>query len=92
MNLRTKTKQALQNHHPILNHMKTSYFERFLQDISAFAPLTAVSKRADLGGVSPDELMAGQMPKVDDGGDGTNLGDDDHAPCKAKVYFFFVFG
>ncbi|CAK8996303.1 unnamed protein product [Durusdinium trenchii] len=47
-------------------------------DISAFAPLTAVSKRSDLGGVSPDELMAGQMPKVDDGGDGTNLGDDDH--------------
>lgn len=50
------------------------------QDISAFAPLTAVSKRSDLGGVSPDELMAGQMPKVDDGGDGTNLGDDDHVP------------
>jgi hypothetical protein len=50
------------------------------KDISAFAPLTAVSKRPDIGGLSPDELMAGQMPKVDDGGDGTNLGDDDHVP------------
>ena len=50
------------------------------EDISAFAPLTAVSKRPDIGGLSPDELMAGQMPKVDDGGDGTNLGDDDHVP------------
>jgi len=47
-------------------------------DISAFAPLTAVSKRPDIGGLAPDALMAGEMPKVDDGGDGTNLGDDDH--------------
>jgi len=46
-------------------------------DISEFAALTAVSKRADVGGLSPEELMAGKMPKVDDGGDGTNLGDDD---------------
>jgi len=49
------------------------------KDISAFAPLTAVSKRPDIGGLAPDALMAGEMPKVDDGGDGTNLGDDDHA-------------
>ena len=26
--------------------------------------------------------MAGQMPKVDDGGDGTNLGDDDYVPWR----------
>ena len=55
-------------------------------DISAFAPLTAVSKRPDIGGLTPEQLMEGQMPKVDDGGDGTNLGDDDHVaqlirPC-----------
>eukprot|EP00931_Biecheleriopsis_adriatica_P019383 TRINITY_DN1321_c0_g1_i1.p1 TRINITY_DN1321_c0_g1~~TRINITY_DN1321_c0_g1_i1.p1 ORF type:complete len:1228 (+),score=315.72 TRINITY_DN1321_c0_g1_i1:46-3729(+) len=46
-------------------------------DISAYTKLTAVSKRPDLGGVTPAELMAGKMPRVDDGGDGTNLGDDD---------------
>ena len=46
-------------------------------DISEFAALTAVSKRADIGGLTPEDLMAGKMPKVDDGGDGTNLGDDD---------------
>ncbi|CAE6937687.1 nasB [Symbiodinium natans] len=46
-------------------------------DISEFASLTAVSKRADIGGLTPEDLMAGKMPKVDDGGDGTNLGDDD---------------
>ena len=46
-------------------------------DISDFASLTAVSKRANIGGLTPEDLMAGKMPKVDDGGDGTNLGDDD---------------
>ncbi|CAJ1343625.1 unnamed protein product, partial [Effrenium voratum] len=46
-------------------------------DISDFASLTAVSKRPDIGGLTPDDLMAGKMPAVDDGGDGTNLGDDD---------------
>ncbi|CAE7949475.1 nasB, partial [Symbiodinium sp. KB8] len=46
-------------------------------DISDFASLTAVSKRADIGGLTPEDLMAGKMPKVDDGGDGTNLGDED---------------
>mmetsp|Transcript_7876 Transcript_7876/g.17354 ORF Transcript_7876/g.17354 Transcript_7876/m.17354 type:complete len:931 (-) Transcript_7876:12-2804(-) len=47
-------------------------------DISAFTKLTSVSKRPDLGGMFPDELMEGKYPKVDDGGDGTGLGDDDH--------------
>ena len=54
------------------------------KDISAFAPLTAVSKRPDIGGLAPDALMAGEMPKVDDGGDGTNLGEDDHASWCVK--------
>ena len=72
------------------------------KDISAFAPLTAVSKRPDIGGLAPDALMAGEMPKVDDGGDGTNLGDDDHASwcvkhieypkTKKSVKFFFSLG
>jgi len=47
-------------------------------DIGDYAKLTSVSKRPDLGGLKPEELLAGKMPLVDDGGDGTNLGDDDH--------------
>eukprot|EP00931_Biecheleriopsis_adriatica_P057844 TRINITY_DN34344_c0_g2_i1.p1 TRINITY_DN34344_c0_g2~~TRINITY_DN34344_c0_g2_i1.p1 ORF type:complete len:906 (+),score=171.40 TRINITY_DN34344_c0_g2_i1:71-2788(+) len=47
-------------------------------DISDFAKLTAVAKRRDLGGLAPAELMAGKLPSVDDGGDGTNLGDEDN--------------
>eukprot|EP00438_Fugacium_kawagutii_P027133 Skav225196 [mRNA] locus=scaffold3065:250317:257428:+ [translate_table: standard] len=66
---------------------KVSKDHDLFADISAFAPLTAVSKRADIGGLSPDELMAGQMPKVDDGGDGTNLGDDDHVPWQPRWEF-----
>ena len=57
-------------------------------DISAFAPLTAVSKRKDIGGLTPDQLMEGQMPKVDDGGDGTNLGDDDLVPQLLAISSF----
>ena len=60
-------------------HELVIIFTAVSKDISAFAPLTAVSKRPDIGGLAPDALMAGEMPKVDDGGDGTNLGDDDHA-------------
>jgi L-ascorbate peroxidase len=46
--------------------------------IDQFANLTAVSKRPDIGGVTAEELMAGKLPTVDDGGDGTGLGDDDY--------------
>mmetsp|Transcript_35522 Transcript_35522/g.77762 ORF Transcript_35522/g.77762 Transcript_35522/m.77762 type:complete len:1330 (+) Transcript_35522:49-4038(+) len=46
-------------------------------DVEDFAKLTAVSKRPDLGGLSAEEVLAGATPKVDDGGDGTNLGLDD---------------
>ena len=82
--------QSFQNHNH-MNHMiriltldHLSPRTSALQDISAFAPLTAVSKRPDIGGLSPEQLMAGEMPKVDDGGDGTNLGDDDHVPWNKK--------
>ena len=34
-------------------------------DISDFASLTAVSKRPDIGGLTPDDLMAGKMPAAD---------------------------
>mmetsp|Transcript_36101 Transcript_36101/g.82912 ORF Transcript_36101/g.82912 Transcript_36101/m.82912 type:complete len:933 (+) Transcript_36101:70-2868(+) len=47
-------------------------------DISAFTKLTSVSKRPELGGKFPDEILEGNYPTVDDGGDGTGLGDDDH--------------
>lgn len=47
-------------------------------DIADFPKLTAVAKRPDIGGLAPAELMAGKLPPVDDGGDGTNLGDADN--------------
>jgi len=42
-----------------------------------FAKLSAISKRDDLGGLTPEDVLAGKTPKVDDGGDGTNLGEKD---------------
>lgn len=46
-------------------------------DNSDFAKLSAVAKRPDLGGLTAEQVMAGETPKVDDGGDGTNLADSD---------------
>jgi len=42
-----------------------------------FAKLSAITRRPDLGGLTAEEVMAGKTPKVEDGGDGTNLADDD---------------
>eukprot|EP00421_Protoceratium_reticulatum_P007601 CAMPEP_0168365670 /NCGR_PEP_ID=MMETSP0228-20121227/4837_1 /TAXON_ID=133427 /ORGANISM="Protoceratium reticulatum, Strain CCCM 535 (=CCMP 1889)" /LENGTH=1329 /DNA_ID=CAMNT_0008378457 /DNA_START=132 /DNA_END=4121 /DNA_ORIENTATION=- len=46
-------------------------------DNEDFAKLSAISKRPDLGGLTPEEVLLGATPRVDDGGDGTNLGPDD---------------
>jgi len=45
-------------------------------DIVDFAKLSAISKKPNLGGLTPEQLLAGDIP-VDDGGDGTKLGEDD---------------
>jgi len=59
-------------------------------DNEDFAKLSAIAKRPDLGGLSAEEILAGKTPKVDDGGDGTNLGPDDlvcncHAVPKSVI-------
>uniref|UniRef100_A0A7S0AI72 phosphopyruvate hydratase n=1 Tax=Pyrodinium bahamense TaxID=73915 RepID=A0A7S0AI72_9DINO len=46
-------------------------------DNEDFAKLSAIAKRPDLGGLTPEQVLAGETPQVDDGGDGTNLGVDD---------------
>jgi len=47
-----------------------------LGDIKDFAKLSAISKKPSLGGLTPEQLLAGDIP-VDDGGDGTKLAEDD---------------
>jgi len=43
-----------------------------------FPKLATISKKPDLGGLTPEDIMAGASPKVDDGGDGTNLAATDN--------------
>jgi len=45
-------------------------------DIADFAKLAAIAKKPNLGGLTPEQLLAGDIP-VDDGGDGTKLAEDD---------------
>jgi L-ascorbate peroxidase len=59
-------------------------------DNEDFALLSAIAKRPDLGGLTPQEVLDGKVPQVDDGGDGTNLGPDDlvcncHSVTKATI-------
>eukprot|EP00927_Polykrikos_kofoidii_P006733 TRINITY_DN12722_c0_g3_i1.p1 TRINITY_DN12722_c0_g3~~TRINITY_DN12722_c0_g3_i1.p1 ORF type:complete len:1336 (-),score=235.74 TRINITY_DN12722_c0_g3_i1:606-4613(-) len=46
-------------------------------DNDAFATLSAIAKKSDLGGLTPQQILDGSVPRVDDGGDGTNLGESD---------------
>jgi len=45
-------------------------------DIGDYAKLLSISKKSDLGGLTPQQLLSGDIP-VDDGGDGTKLAEDD---------------
>jgi len=45
-------------------------------DIDDYAKLLAIAKKGSLTGLTPQQLLDGNIP-VDDGGDGTNLAEDD---------------
>eukprot|EP00928_Gymnodinium_smaydae_P054785 TRINITY_DN384_c0_g1_i2.p1 TRINITY_DN384_c0_g1~~TRINITY_DN384_c0_g1_i2.p1 ORF type:complete len:932 (+),score=207.35 TRINITY_DN384_c0_g1_i2:58-2796(+) len=45
--------------------------------VEEFTRLTSLSKQPDIGGLTPEDVMAGKTPKVNDGGDGTGLADSE---------------
>jgi enolase len=59
-------------------------------DVADFAKLSAICMRPDIGELTPEDILNGKSPKVDDGGDGTNLGEQDlvcncHCVPKATI-------